>query len=116
MSMDTVLSLQDRLRQSLKPLGGQLRIDRFIPLMVRERATRAAAEKAAAVAAQQEARKDEAQPQAASENTEPSPDPMGGGVQEFLQQDQVSESDQNEVTDFMKFLGDSGMGADAEDE
>jgi hypothetical protein len=105
-SQDSVLSLQDRLRQSLKPLGGPLRIDGFFSLMVRERTSKAAAEKAA---------RKEAGPKEGDAPPAPEAGHLDDEVQAYMQRDQVGGSRDSEVTDFMDFLGDSGFGPDPED-
>jgi hypothetical protein len=109
-SLDSVLSLQDRLRQSLKPLGGPLRIDGFFSLMVRERASRAAVEKAA-----QEAARKEVVPKEGDAPPAPEAGHLDDEVQAYMQREQVEDSRDSEVTDFMDFLGDSGFGPDTQD-
>lgn len=105
----SALSLQDRLRQSLKPLGGELRIDAFIEMMARERARRAADQAAAEEAARgaETAAIRRRAPKAAP------PAAAGGDLQDevkaFMQRDEVGDAPKDEVSDFMEFLGDTGF-------
>lgn len=110
---ETSMSLQDRLREALTPLGGELRIDAFIALLARERARTAASQKVA----RQAAREAEEEPAPPPRAARPAPEPkeavdLEDEVKAFLNRDEIQEAGDEEVSDFMDFMGDTGFNPD----
>lgn len=143
---DIGLTLDEKVRRSLTPLGGPLRIDAFLAVMRRERARLAALQaqkmKAAAPAMDSGAGPEggAVRPGAAyaaggrgpaTEQGSAMPDEFQGGmppgeeapettdsgqiraeVDAFMRRDEVREANQKEVSDFLEFMGPTGLQPD----
>jgi hypothetical protein len=108
----STLSLQDRLRQSLKPLGGTMRIDAFITLIARERSRMAAEQRAAQKAARQAATPEPPPPAAphaphVAENVD-----LEDEVRAFLNRDEVREARKDEVSEYLDLMGKAAFDPD----
>ena len=128
MSPATGFSLEERIRQSLEPLGGPLRIDAFLKLMARERAQKAALEAgekeapparpsrrppaAAEVPAAENAGRPEREPAPGSdEGLPPLSDSarLRAEVSAFIRRDETGGPTTDDVRDFMDFMGGGGL-------
>jgi hypothetical protein len=109
--IESGLSVMDSLTASLKPLGGPLRIDAFIRLMARERAKKAAQDRALREAAMKaEVERQAAQKEKAKEKGKlPAQPEVTDEVQAFLKRDQGETAGGDEVSDFMEYIGDAGF-------
>ena len=110
------LTLEERIRRSLTPLAGPLRIDAFLALMHRERSRKAAEEARRKRAAEERRMAREPEPAETSGELPAAEGRAPGGevddsahlraeVAAFLKRDQIGSTDAGEVADFMDFLG-----------
>jgi hypothetical protein len=125
MSQEIGLTLDERIRRELPPLGGALRIDAFLAIMTKERARRVASSAKTARADEPSTlRRQLREPE--PHLAEPVPDPAPAGseapapdladsrkiraeVDAFLHRDDRKDATDNEVADYLDFMGPTGF-------
>ena len=125
MSSDIGLTLEEKIRRSLPPLGGPLRIDSFVAVMIRERAriaaerigkSRTGSAKTPAAPAGDPAVEESLTGEGPAVSTGPreaTPADDSGKIKAevdaFLRRDERRDATPDEVTDYLDYLGPSGL-------
>lgn len=122
MNSEIGLTLDERIRQSLPPLSGPLRIDAFLAVMTRERARLAAARSQAARQTGASVKAQRTPPLGPAADPSPAARPSEPGAEEvvdsrklraevdaFLHRDERHDATDNEVADYLEFMGPTGF-------
>ncbi|MBI3451182.1 MAG: hypothetical protein HY049_19995 [Acidobacteria bacterium] len=123
MTADGGLAFDEKVRRSLTPLCGPLRIDAFLGLMSRERAKQMASraavsrpvspgvltERISAAPAPRAERPRETEPAEAAPDTLADSSKLKAEVDAFLHRDDRSEASSGEVDDYLEFIGHSAF-------
>jgi len=128
MSEEVGLTLDERIRRELPPLCGPLRIDAFLTTMTRERSRASAAKARAARGPEPPIRKTAPVEPAPSEGESPlesalaSPESAGSDladskkiraeVDAFLHRDDRRDATENDVADYLDYMGPAGFNPD----